>query len=540
MKTIPLENKTLWCVLLVALCLTIVYSWGCKDTLKATADSSVGKADALKPDSNFTQPNKEAGAKIDASAGNGVSKSVGKTGGVIAAGETKVTIPEEALESDTDLTVQELSTDEATKVAGDAKLKSKVYAFLPHGTIFQKPVTIELPYTEDGSKVEVVKKATPTSSMWEKVSATFENKVAKFETNSFSYYLVREVILSCNDEAYKEAWSTFRSKLSTYRACTPGGVGCNNPCQYEAKYTANGNCITIGFAASQNAVDQMKLAFEDLLKEIKDYPCGYEAPPCGVSIEWSSPSYCGDNNKCGKCPYCSDNAKPKKCAGEPCVSCDESTDSVCVSTESNTVQIAKTANGSDVNFYLRYNDDHVQTCDALALVFEDSDSEEDEPQYQFRPLSPGNELHLGPSYTSATNQTWYYKLVWAVFMTDADCKNTPKLGCTNSEDTSCPSTVHGKPSGRPAPGDDLLLFNIPWYNGSEWRLGTYIINRSMACTANVKITHTTQYASEPSESYSENREIQPASWDYLGTTMDGSAYDGYTHYRYQISQASWK
>ncbi len=434
--------------------------------------------------------------------------------------------------------MQRLSTVEAQAITADLELKSAVYAFTPHGLTFNVPVAIEIPYTDDGNPVEVLKKPAPDQGSWEVVSATFDGQLAQFETVSFSVFALNTVqALDCNDAFYQGAWDSMTAALSSARTCTPNSSACGAECSYEARAVANGNCITLGFANTQAAADQMVAAYNSFTQAVSEYPCGHVVWQCDSMPEFSAPSYCGTNGKCAKCIYCDDNPPPPDpCSGAPCYSCDESTDSICVDMISDRVQIARQNVSGNVEFYLRYNDDQLQTCPILALIYTDSDSLEDYPRFEFRQIMPGDETYLGPLHTPPTTQVWYYKIVWAVYMIDAACSGSPVLGCTDSDSSFCPATTSTSSWVLPEPGKEVFLYEIPWWNGSEWRNEAYLINRAKDCSATVTIRTTNKSAVPP---WSDEYDHFPCAGcvESIGSTALGSPMMEY--FRYQILQANY-
>jgi hypothetical protein len=133
--------------------------------------------------------------------GPAATMSVGPGGGSVAVAGGRVEIPSGALAEDTSIAVATLQPQDLTasravtvgNVAAQVQLLSAPFAFTPHGTRFDAPVVIELPYSGDGEIV--IKLEDESDTDWEVVpGATFGAGKATVLVDGFSVYAVARVV----------------------------------------------------------------------------------------------------------------------------------------------------------------------------------------------------------------------------------------------------------------------------------------------------------------------------------------------------------
>ena len=108
---------------------------------------------------------------------------VGSQGGTITLGDARIEIPPGALSQDTVITVARTAAPapapDETESAGD------VFSFTPHGTLFNTPITIQLPYTGLDNDLSVLRLDDENDTLWEAVEGvTFSGGLATFLTDS--------------------------------------------------------------------------------------------------------------------------------------------------------------------------------------------------------------------------------------------------------------------------------------------------------------------------------------------------------------------
>ncbi|MFT3904781.1 MAG: Calx-beta domain-containing protein [Steroidobacteraceae bacterium] len=125
-----------------------------------------------------------------APAGSSPVSGIGAAGGTVSEGSgAKVVVPAGALAQTTPIAVTQ-SSDGAPPLPAGIVPVGPIYAFTPHGTVFQKPVTITVPF--DASKVSanavlVIYKTNATRSAWELVAgATVDGNAMSGAVSGFS------------------------------------------------------------------------------------------------------------------------------------------------------------------------------------------------------------------------------------------------------------------------------------------------------------------------------------------------------------------
>lgn len=110
---------------------------------------------------------------------------VSSEGAVISSGDAKVVIPRGALTEPVEIVVE--ATDEGFGPIPNAE-EERVLAFLPHGTQFLKPVTIQVPH-EHGSSDALTLLTSEPGQPWAKVEgATFTGAYAEADVMHFSFF----------------------------------------------------------------------------------------------------------------------------------------------------------------------------------------------------------------------------------------------------------------------------------------------------------------------------------------------------------------
>jgi len=114
---------------------------------------------------------------------------IGEAGGTLELDDgAKLTVPEGALAKRKTVSVQRVSVSEVPLPDG-LSLASKAYAFEPHGTKFDKAVTLTLPFDASAKGTVVLKLDDESDETWEEVDgARFYDDVATVQTRSFSIY----------------------------------------------------------------------------------------------------------------------------------------------------------------------------------------------------------------------------------------------------------------------------------------------------------------------------------------------------------------
>jgi len=126
-----------------------------------------------------------------------MATAVGPAGATLSTQAVVVNIPADALTEDVAVAVTRL---DATRIAalpaaaapgidGDVQLSSEVFAFTPHGTVFNKAVDMEITHTGSGNIVLRLDDEQDTT--WEVVPGViFEGGKARFSVTGFSVYAV--------------------------------------------------------------------------------------------------------------------------------------------------------------------------------------------------------------------------------------------------------------------------------------------------------------------------------------------------------------
>ncbi|HEX6242345.1 MAG TPA: hypothetical protein VFZ61_15645, partial [Polyangiales bacterium] len=119
--------------------------------------------------------------------------SLDEGGGQLAIdGVVEVSVPPSALPEQVNLGARLLGQNELP-VALPMQAAAQVVELIPHGRLFDLPITIKLPYDADAdvTKLAVLRLDDPQDVDWEWVEgARFEGGIASFESTTFSYYTV--------------------------------------------------------------------------------------------------------------------------------------------------------------------------------------------------------------------------------------------------------------------------------------------------------------------------------------------------------------
>jgi hypothetical protein len=130
---------------------------------------------------------------------------IGKAGGSVKTDGASVVIPKGALSGDKQIGLKKLSSSRSKLFTDllDRKYEavSDVFVLTPHGTQFDKPVTIELEHEGGEQGLSVQRLDDEDDTTWEEVAATtFESGKATFETTHFSLVVVaHEVVRQSGD-----------------------------------------------------------------------------------------------------------------------------------------------------------------------------------------------------------------------------------------------------------------------------------------------------------------------------------------------------
>ena len=125
---------------------------------------------------------------------NNSSPFVGAAGGTVVAegGTAMVEIPPGALSSDTPILVEQIPAANLAPLPAEATLAGSVFAFTPHGTTFNVPATVELPYDPTfGGSLEVIRLDDENDTTWESLTgASFMDGTARLQVSRFSVMAV--------------------------------------------------------------------------------------------------------------------------------------------------------------------------------------------------------------------------------------------------------------------------------------------------------------------------------------------------------------
>lgn len=133
-----------------------------------------------------------------ASNGGGATESIGSEGGDVTSGGIAVEIPPGALAEDTDVSINEV--DDPPSAPTGFALVGPAVAFTPHGTEFQEPVTLTVPYTSTDTTLVMLRLDDEEDTSWEMVTgATFDDGEASVEVESFSVYAVAKAAAVTTD-----------------------------------------------------------------------------------------------------------------------------------------------------------------------------------------------------------------------------------------------------------------------------------------------------------------------------------------------------
>ena len=133
-----------------------------------------------------------AAALVACTRGGSDGQTVDEKGGVVKKEGVSIDIPEGALSGPVDVEISKressgLPAATAPGIRGTAELSADIFAFTPHGTIFAKPVTVQIPHTGNGNVVLRLDDEKDTT--WELVpKTTFASGVVRFEVTRFSIY----------------------------------------------------------------------------------------------------------------------------------------------------------------------------------------------------------------------------------------------------------------------------------------------------------------------------------------------------------------
>lgn len=115
---------------------------------------------------------------------------VGPLGGSLAAGGGSVTVPADALDDDTTLTLTRLSQRDVSELAADVQFTGQPFELAPVATVFAQPVTVTLPY-QGGDEDLFVLAAADVAASWRIVpGATFAAGVATFSVSGGGVFVV--------------------------------------------------------------------------------------------------------------------------------------------------------------------------------------------------------------------------------------------------------------------------------------------------------------------------------------------------------------
>ena len=117
---------------------------------------------------------------------------VSQEGAVIATGETRVTIPAGALAEPVEISVE--PADDQFVSFPNAE-EEQILAFLPHGTQFLKPVTIEVPHEHGGAEGLALYTSEPDEPWVAVDGATFTAEFAQADVMHFSYFFASDIVV---------------------------------------------------------------------------------------------------------------------------------------------------------------------------------------------------------------------------------------------------------------------------------------------------------------------------------------------------------
>ena len=121
---------------------------------------------------------------------NSVTRVIGPEGGhVESPGGAAVDIPPGALTVDTAVSIGELVDTSGLPLPDGAVAESPVFAFEPHGQVFQEPVVITIPH-DAGIDASITLLRAPAAGAWAAVELTTQaSKFVQTSHTSFSYYV---------------------------------------------------------------------------------------------------------------------------------------------------------------------------------------------------------------------------------------------------------------------------------------------------------------------------------------------------------------
>jgi hypothetical protein len=132
-----------------------------------------------------------------------VSETLGPEGGSVALGGTDlvVSVPPGALAAPTEIGLADVLAAEVAALPAGGGALSRRYALTPHGTVFDEPVEITIPYEGTPDGVSVLRLDDEADPTWEPLTGvTLTGGVATFATDRFSVVVVSGPITdNCGD-----------------------------------------------------------------------------------------------------------------------------------------------------------------------------------------------------------------------------------------------------------------------------------------------------------------------------------------------------
>jgi len=120
--------------------------------------------------------------------GDTATNVIGAEGGTVQLPRgARVAIPAGALAEPTSITITVLNADAVQGIPGNLEAVGATYAFLPHGTTFSQPVTIELPFAGSDAGLRAQRLDDEQDTTWEPMlGGTTRNGVLFVESRTFS------------------------------------------------------------------------------------------------------------------------------------------------------------------------------------------------------------------------------------------------------------------------------------------------------------------------------------------------------------------
>ena len=154
------------------------------------------------PNNNVSTNNNNSGSNNNNNSANnnnntGSPATIGAGGGTAASDDdaAQVTIPAGALNQETAIEVTEVSLSSLPPAPAGLTFVGPAFAFTPHGTMFDAPVAIAVPYATSGSgMLNVLRLDDENDTSWETLPGpTFMNGVASISVTTFSVLAVAEM-----------------------------------------------------------------------------------------------------------------------------------------------------------------------------------------------------------------------------------------------------------------------------------------------------------------------------------------------------------